>query len=335
MSRLRVALLGTAHIHLPDHLDVLRSDPDVELVAVYRGDRGVPVPGAREVTDPVDALRSADAAVVDSTTAEHAVLLPRVVAAGVPALVEKPLTSTRGSTRWLAALLDVSPVPVTTAMFLRCAPALRVARRALDDLGELVSAHARLTHPGLCDGALREVPWMLDPRCGGVGGFADLAVHLLDLLLWLRPGTRLTACAAALRPAAGLPVDSGGAALVDWGGTPTTLHAGWTARPGGFHLHVEGTAGSLTVHGGTLTVRGTPTTAPGTLTTTPGTPTTTPGTPTTAPGTRHFPPPAAGDALVAFLAHLRGRPAWEPATTADMTAVADLVAALTAGDATA
>ncbi|OKI21124.1 hypothetical protein A6A25_37000 [Saccharothrix sp. CB00851] len=296
-------MLGTAHVHLSDHLTALRSDPDVRLVAVYRGEEGQPVPGVHRVADPVDALCEADAVIVASTTAQHAVLLPSVAAAGLPALVEKPLASTVDASRWLAALLATSRAPVTTAMFLRCAPAFRAARERLDDLGELVSAHARFTHPGLDDGVFGAVPWMLDPRHGAVGGFADLAVHLLDLLRWLRPEASLTADAARLRFRDGVPLDVGGAALVDWGGTPVTLHAGWTARPGGVHLHVEGVRGSLTVSGGTLS---------------------------TGSGAHlHHPPPAAGDAVVAFLAHLRGQPAWDPPTTADAVEVARVLAALT------
>src|SRR5690606_8110375 len=139
----------------------------------------------------------------------------------------------------LADRIAAAGVPVHTAMFLRCAPALRRVRELLEQgaLGALTAVHARFAHPGLEDGAFSgAAAWMLERRHGGGGAFADLGVHLVDLLLWLRPGEPLAVRGAHLVRRPGVQGDAGGAALLAWGRVPAVLHAGWTSRPGGFGL---------------------------------------------------------------------------------------------------
>jgi predicted dehydrogenase len=278
---MRVALLGTGHVHAADYLTAIAADPGAQLVT---------------------SLRTADVAVIASATAAHGGHLRRVVAAGLPALVEKPLASTAAETAELATVIDRAGAPVTTAMFLRCAPALRRVRSLLaaDALGELAGVHARFTHPGLLDGVFSgRSAWMLK-----AGGFADLAIHLLDLLRWLRPDSDLTARSAHLRHTPGYPMDVGGAALLDWGGVPVTLHAGWTSRPGGVHLRIEGSTESITVNNGTLSLD--------------------------SGHTETHDPPAAMAALTAFLGELRGQPSWQAPTTADIVASGQLLEDLAA-----
>ncbi|MER6078007.1 Gfo/Idh/MocA family oxidoreductase [Streptomyces sp. NPDC001833] len=287
-SRPRLAVLGTAHPHLADHLRALTGR--AEVVAVHEGRlpwggagphpglRGVPV-----VPDAAAALAGAQLALVCATTAEHPELLTAVARAGLPVLVEKPLAAGLAGTQELADRLAAAGTAVTTAMFLRCAPALRRARSLLAEgrLGRLVACDAWFTHPGLLDGLFTDAgaAWMRDARWGARGAFADLGVHLVDLLRWLRPEAGLRVRGAVLHPPPdGLPGDAGGTALLDWGAVPAALHAGWLSRPGGVRLRLEGTRGTLQVAGGELTLA----TADGTL-------------------TEAHRPPAAGDAMIAFL----------------------------------
>ncbi|MEV5954173.1 Gfo/Idh/MocA family oxidoreductase [Streptomyces sp. NPDC051987] len=306
--RPRLAVLGTAHPHLDDHLRALAGR--AEVVAVHEGRlpwggsgphpglRGVPV-----VPDAATALAGAQLALVCATTAEHPELLTAVARSGVPALVEKPLAAGLAETRELAARLTAAGAVVTTAMFLRHAPVLRRARSLLADgrLGRLVACDAWFTHPGLPDGWFTGTgaAWMREPRWGARGAFADLGVHLVDLLRWLRPEAGLRVRGALLHPPPdGLPDDAGGTALLEWGAVPAALHAGWMSRPGGVRLRLEGTLGTLQVAGGELTLA----TAGGTLTET-------------------HRPPAAGDAMTAFLTG-----AGEPAGPADAVTCAHVLA---------
>ena len=93
--------------------------------------------------------------------------------------------------------------------------------------------------------------------------------------------------------------------MLDWAGTPTTVHAGWIGRPGGLYLHLEGTLGSATVQAGDLTVR------------------------TEHVSTEAGEPPRAGAALAAFLSDRRGQKSWLTPTTRDAIATAQLLDSVT------
>ncbi|MGW1746559.1 Gfo/Idh/MocA family protein [Streptomyces sp. NPDC002092] len=312
--RPRIAILGTAHPHLPDHLRALAGRAEVCAVhpGRYRPDtclRHAGLCGVPHAADAASALAHAQLALVCSSTAEHAELLGAVARTGTPVLVEKPLAATAAETAELARTLTAAGARVTLAMFLRRAPSLRRARELLADgrLGQLVAGDAWFTHPGLLDGLFADTgaSWMLSPPWGSRGAFADLGIHLVDLLRWLCPEAPLTVRAASLRPLpAGGPGDAGGTALLDWGSTPVALHAGWSSRPGGIRLRLEGTRGTLQVHGGDLTlVR-----KDGVLTET-------------------HRPPAAGDAMAAFLAGW-SRQDQESAALADAVACARVLEAV-------
>ncbi|MFE2432801.1 Gfo/Idh/MocA family protein [Streptomyces sp. NPDC059373] len=193
-------------------------------------------------------------------------------------------------------------------MFLRCAPALRRARTVLREgvLGELLHADASFGHPGLTEGMFTgHAAWMLDPERGGSGAFADLGVHLVDLLCWMRPDAGVAVRGAQLRARPGLAVDVGGVALVDWGGVPVTLRTSWIARPGGVRLHLEGSCGSVTVHNGELRLRTGDTQR-----------------------AEAYDPPSARDVLPAFLSALRGEDgAWDAPTATDVINCAEILEA--------
>ncbi|MFI1835911.1 Gfo/Idh/MocA family protein [Streptomyces olivaceoviridis] len=303
MRPLHVALLGTSHVHFRDYHDLLARDPRVSAVvlpaAPDTGDR--PAFGAASVRE---ALRCADAAVITSTTAQHAQLLPHTVRAGVPTLVEKPLAATAGQT---ARLLPPPTAggPTTTAMFLRCAPGLRRVRELLrqDVLGPLTAVRLGFAHTGLTDGVFTgEAAWMLDPAHGAAGALSDLGIHLIDLLLWLAPRRPLDVLDAQLRHRPGLPVEPAGTALLRWGGVPVTLHASWIGPRTGFTAHFAGRHGTIQVAGGSVTLR----------------------TGRTGTTWRHEPPQARA-VLTAFLRQLGGRPAWQPPDHADIRRTASLL----------
>lgn len=303
----RAAVLGVAHAHADDYLAVLAADPAVEVVAVYDRDRASVATHGELPTSrsPSWAMNNADVAVIASTTAEHADLVSMATGAGLAVFVEKPLATSAAATADLAAIIDAAGVPVATAMFLRCAPALKKVKALLagESLGDLSAAHVRFTHAGLYEGAFTGAKaWMRDLHQGATGGFADLGIHLVDALRWLRPSAPLVVQGATVQCLAGHDLDVGGAALLDWGGTPTTMHAGWAGRPGGLHVHLEGSVGSATFQDGMLTVR-------------------TEGVSITETGG----PPQAGAALTAFLADLRGEHQWVAPTTGDAVAVAEIL----------
>jgi predicted dehydrogenase len=302
----RVALLGLAHVHVPDHLDVVEADPDLRLTAVWDGDSLHRTRFPELARDSVDAaLDHADLAIVDTPTADHEAVVAVVADRGIPLFVEKPLGRDAAEARRVAALIDHAVVPFATGFFLRSLPALREVRDLLRDgrLGEVVSAYASFTHDGLPSGAFAgETAWMLDLDRAGVGAFGDLGTHLLDALRWLWPGAELAVRHAHLTVAADHAVEVAGTALLTLGGTvPCTVSTSWVSKPGGLSVRLEGTDATAVVEGGRLTVSGCERIS------------------------RAGTSPDARDALRAFVAALRDGRAGDRPTTADAVAVAELV----------
>jgi predicted dehydrogenase len=304
-DRLRVALLGLAHVHVSDHLDVVETDPGLRLAAVWDGTglHRSRFPELARASVPA-ALDDADLAVVDTPTAEHEAVVAAVAEREIPLFVEKPLGRDAVEARRIAAMIDGAGIPFATGFFLRCLPVLRQVRDGR--LGELVRVDAGFTHDGLRSGVFAgETAWMLDPDRAGVGAFGDLGTHLLDALRWLRPDAALTVRAAHLTMEADQALEVAGTAELTWGGTvPCTVGASWISGPGRLSIRLEGTAATALVDGGRLTVTG------------------------PEPLRRQGTSPDARDALRVFVASLRGDRAADLPTTADAVAVAELVDAV-------
>jgi predicted dehydrogenase len=143
------------------------------------------------------------------------------------------------------------------ALFLRELPALARLAGVLRErlLGRLAGVSAALVHPGAVEGWF-DGPraWMRDPERAGVGGFGDLALHVVDALAALRADEPPALHAVALdRPGPGR-ADIGGTALGTWAGAPLTVRASWAARPGGLELVVTGAAATATLREGVLEI---------------------------------------------------------------------------------
>jgi predicted dehydrogenase len=287
-----VALLGCAHPHVPDVLGVLASEPDIRLTAVWDEDRSA-IPGAisgAAVGRAETAIRRASAVVICAPTDLRPALCVQAARAGTPLLVEKPVARTAAEARGVAREVQRSRTPALAALFLRELPALARLRAVLRErlVGRLAGVTAALAHPGAVDGWFDgPVGWMRDPERAGVGGFGDLALHLVDALAAIGSSgdepPRLAAVALD-RPGPG-QADLGGTAVGTWAGVPLSVRASWATRPGGLELTVSGAAGTAQLREGVLEL------------------TRESGEPERWVGA----PPDAGEALRAFTARLRAR----------------------------
>jgi predicted dehydrogenase len=285
-----VALLGCAHPHVPDVLGVLASEPDLRLVAAWDADRSA-IPAAiagTAVPRAETALRRAHAAVICAPTDQRPALCVQAARAGTPILVEKPVGRTAAEARAVAREVGRSRTPAMAALFLRELPALARLAGVLRErlIGRLAGVSAALAHPGAVDGWF-DGPraWMQDPARAGLGGFGDLALHVVDALVALRADEPPALHAVALDRPGGGRGDIGGTALGTWAGAPLTVRASWAARPGGLEMVVTGASGTATLREGVLELdRGA-------------------GEPERWVG----PPPDAGEAVRAFANRLRAR----------------------------
>jgi predicted dehydrogenase len=252
-----VALLGCSHPHVPDVLGVLASEPDLRLVAAWDADRSA-IPATISgvaVARAETAIRRAHAVVICAPTDQRPALCVQTGQAGRPMLVEKPVAGSASEAERVAREVERSRTPAMATLFLRELPALGRLGGVLRErmVGRIAAVSASFAHPGAVDGWFDgPSAWMRDPARAGVGGFGDLALHLVDALAALPAGEPPVLAAIALdRPAPGQG-DVGGVALGSWAGSPLTVRASWAARPGGLEIEVVGAAGTAIVRGGVL-----------------------------------------------------------------------------------
>lgn len=176
MTELRAGLIGLGMIGR-HHARVLSNLAGVDLVAVadVNGDPH-DVAGGREVLAGVDEVIGAgvDYCIVAVPTAFHLEVGLSLAAAGVHALVEKPLAADLASARKLAEAFEGAGLVGAVGHIERYNPALQSARRRIEqgDLGDLYQIVTRRQGP-------------FPGRIADVGVVKDLATHDIDLTAWV------------------------------------------------------------------------------------------------------------------------------------------------------
>ncbi|TNC17942.1 Gfo/Idh/MocA family oxidoreductase [Georgenia sp. 311] len=169
---------------------------DGEKAADYARRHGVP-----RWYDDAEALihdPDVDAVYVATPPDSHRDYAVRVLEAGKPVYVEKPMARTAAECEDVLAAAERVGQPVFVAYYRRAMPRFVTVKRLLDD-GAIGEVHAVAVHASkpsaLADGA--DVPWRVRPEVAGGGLFVDLASHTLDLLdHLLGPVARVTGYAA-------------------------------------------------------------------------------------------------------------------------------------------
>jgi len=176
MANLRAGLIGLGMMGR-HHARVLGSLPGVDLVAVADAGGDVHgVAGGRPVEADVEALiaHGIDYCMVAVPTVFHERVGLTLAAAGVHALVEKPLAQdTPAATKLARAFADAGLVGAVGHIE-RYNPALQQARARLEsgDLGEVLQVSTRRQGP-------------FPARIADVGVVKDLATHDIDLTAWV------------------------------------------------------------------------------------------------------------------------------------------------------
>ncbi|SNT57537.1 Predicted dehydrogenase [Asanoa hainanensis] len=173
---LRAGLIGLGMMGR-HHARILSQLPGVQLVAAADSS-GDPHHAAANI--PVVAnveqllAHRLDYCVVAVPTADHAQIGFALAAAGIPALIEKPLAPDLATARALAVAFDAAGLIAAVGHTERYNPALRALRARLADgaLGTLYQISTR-----------RQGPY--PPRVRDVGVVFDLATHDLDVTTWV------------------------------------------------------------------------------------------------------------------------------------------------------
>lgn len=176
MANLRFGLIGIGMMGR-NHARVLHALEGVDLVAVAdpAGDRHGLV-GNAVLVDSVRELltHDLDAAVVAVPTQFHLEAGLELAAAGVHALIEKPLAADPEEAQKLVDAFESAGLVNAVGHIERCNPALRAMRSRLEqgDLGEIYQVATRRQGP-------------FPNRIADVGVVKDLATHDMDLTAWV------------------------------------------------------------------------------------------------------------------------------------------------------
>lgn len=176
MANLRAGLIGLGMMGR-HHARVLRSLDGVDLIAVADpGGDPHGVAGGLDVLPDIDALISAglDYCMVAVPTALHEEVGLALAAAGVHAMIEKPLAKDTEAARKLAEAFEQAGLVGATGHIERYNPALQSLRSRLadGDLGEIYQIITRRQGP-------------FPARIADVGVVKDLATHDIDLTAWV------------------------------------------------------------------------------------------------------------------------------------------------------
>jgi predicted dehydrogenase len=185
MTRVRIGVIG-AGAWGKNHVRTLAALPETELAGVCDRDPevreriGRQYPGAFVTDSPAELLRRVEAVVIASTARTHAELGRAAVAAGVPALIEKPFALTVAEAEALAEAATAGGVPLLAGHLLEYHPVVERLRQlvtegALGDLYYLYSQRVNLGQVRPDENAL----WSFGPH--------DVSVALF--LLGERPRT--------------------------------------------------------------------------------------------------------------------------------------------------
>jgi virulence factor len=172
---LRVAMIGLGDIARKAYLPVLGCRPDVELVLVTRDAATLASLGAAWRVERLHAeldtalAEGLDAALVHAATAAHPALVRRLLEAGVPTLVDKPIADNAADSQALVDLAETRGVSLIAGFNRRHAPVYRDAA-ALDPSLVMMQKH--------------RADQADDPRRVVFDDF----IHVVDTLRFLAPG---------------------------------------------------------------------------------------------------------------------------------------------------
>lgn len=250
----RLALLGAAHMHTPMFLDMLKTRENVSVIGVWDRDRAraekrAAQCGARVATAAADVVGDAGVSgvVILSETSLHAELAVQAAKAGKHVFLEKPIGVGAKDATEIAQALEQAQVIFTSGYHLRTNPKHLFIKENLaqGNLGRIVRAHCSFANDCLLQGEFdHEWKWTVDRQWGGLGAFADIGTHALDLLMWLLGDVE--AVSADLSPVTGRypNCDEIGQGMIRFkSGVTGTISASWVEPANPVGLLVSGTEG--------------------------------------------------------------------------------------------
>jgi predicted dehydrogenase len=255
---LNIVMHGCRHPHWRDYVKEIERTDGVRISHVWERDhssllKALDTTGA-EKFDPAGFPPDISGIVLLSETEFHAEDVSSILPRHLPLFVEKPIGVRKAEVLQLAQLISEADIPFHIGFFLRAVPSLQAAGALIKagQLGRVGYVRIRFAHNGVRAGWLRG-SWIVDPKFAGVGGFADLAIHCIDLLHWwgFKPlGCEFSSRVNIMR---NTEADDFGVGVMGHLDGTAVVEAGWAAGSGPmFDVEVLGSRGALRIADGQL-----------------------------------------------------------------------------------
>lgn len=252
----RIAQLGTWHLHATHHVEAARAHPDTDVVAVWDRRPGEAAAFGERLELPVAddlaellARTDVDAVIIDTATTDHDEVIAAALEAGKHVFTEKVLAVTTEGAERLAALALDRGLALGVSLPRLAHPSTRTIRALVDagDLGDLTGYRMRWAHH-----AAVGTPWIPDhffslAEAGG-GALIDLGAHPVYVAMHLF-GRAPVSVQASVGHVSGREVDDNAVLVMDFGGVFAVVEVSMVASYFGTTLEVVGTAGSVVVEG--------------------------------------------------------------------------------------
>ena len=194
---------------------------------------------------------SVDGYVICSETVHHLDLVGKLVGAGKPLFIEKPMGFSGEQSQAICNLLEQHKIVFQTGYFSRGVPTFRALRQKVEEgfFGTVTRVRASNCHSGALGGWFdSDWRWMADRSQAGVGAFGDLGTHVLDLLIWMFGGITAATGVLGLGTNRYEGCDELGEALFKFSnGAIGTLAASWDDVADPIRIQVCGTKGAATL----------------------------------------------------------------------------------------
>lgn len=255
----RLGLIGAAHMHVEYILDEVARRADVEIVAVCDADQQRRAKLAESTSAPAyDSIEKLlaehriDAAAVTTEPGLRSAVVTRLLEAGIFTIVDKPLATTLEGLNAIETALAGRPL-LTLLLEKRHYAVTSALKQILAEgaVGEVVTITA--TGPHKLRAAQRP-DWYFQPALYG-GILTDLAVHDVDLALWLtgHHANRVRGWISPVTPTDHPSFALAGRAMIETDrGAEITVDVDWlqpdaSAHHGDYAMRISGTLGRADV----------------------------------------------------------------------------------------
>ncbi|MCU1516857.1 MAG: hypothetical protein JWQ75_1578 [Pseudarthrobacter sp.] len=252
---IRLAQLGTWHLHAAHHVEAARRNPHTDVVAVW--DESPPAGTAfasEHVLDfepRLDVLLSRsdiEGVIIDTATADHPAVIAAALRAGKHVFTEKVLAIRTEDAASLIRLAAENDVVLAVSLQRLVEASIRTVKRLIDEgaVGQVTASRIRYEHHGAVG-----VPWIPEQffnkaQTGG-GALIDLGAHPIYLAMLLHGGAP-TSVSARMSHVTGREIEDNAVAVMDFpGGAFSVAEVSMVASFFAYSLEVTGTEGSIAV----------------------------------------------------------------------------------------